>query len=195
MFQKGQGAANVAETVNYTAGSGGLCLSSTFAGWRGNCGKTRRDSETIPARRVLVVLCRLCRPIALLLAVDLSAHRKPRPISMRSAARWTAVWVLLGLSFSAVIYLLAANRYGQGVASQMTFEYLAGYLVEESLSIDNMFVFALLFRYFSLSGENQHRVLFYGIVGAMFFRGVFVAAGSALIQFHAVVIAFGVSWC
>jgi len=81
--------------------------------------------------------------ILLLLAMDLSAHRMSRPISMRPAARWTVLWVLLGTGFSGVIYLLAANRYGAGVASQMSFEYLAGYLVEESLSIDNIFVLAL----------------------------------------------------
>jgi tellurite resistance protein TerC len=129
--------------------------------------------------------------ILLLLVMDLAAHRTSRPISTRAAARWTGLWVLLGMGFSGVIYLLAANRYGPGVARQMSFEYLAGYLVEESLSIDNMFVFALVFRYFSLGGEQQHRVLFYGILGAMVSRGIFVAAGSALIQFHWVVIAFG----
>lgn len=130
--------------------------------------------------------------ILLLLAMDLSAHRMSRPISMRAAARWTGLWVLLGTGFSGVIYLLASNRYGPGVASQMSFEYLSGYLVEESLSIDNMFVFALVFRYFSLGGEQQHRVLFYGILGAMVSRGIFVAAGSALIQLHWVVMAFGI---
>ena len=129
--------------------------------------------------------------VVLLMALDLSAHRKPRPISIRTAAYWTAAWVALGLSFSAAIYLLAGSRYGPAVGSQMTLEYLAGYVVEESLSIDNMFVFALVFRYFSLEGERQHRVLFYGILGAMVFRGMFVAAGSALIQFHWVVLAFG----
>ena len=130
--------------------------------------------------------------IAVLLVVDVRAHRKPGPISARSAARWTALWIFLGLSFSAVIYLLASSRYGSSVARGVTFEYLAGYLVEESLSVDNMFVFALLFRYFSLKPEQQHRVLFYGIVGAMVFRGIFVAAGAALIRFHFVVVGFGV---
>ena len=130
--------------------------------------------------------------IVLLLALDLSAHRGPRPISMRSAARWTAVWMFLGLAFSVVIYLLAAGRAGPDAAGRVTIEYLAGYLVEEALSVDNMFVFALLFRYFGLAGELQHRVLFYGILGAMVFRGMFVAAGSALIQFHWVVVGFGV---
>jgi tellurite resistance protein TerC len=129
--------------------------------------------------------------IVLLLVIDLAAHRTSGPISVRVAARWTGLWVLLGMGFTCVIYLTAANRYDPGVARQMSFEYLAGYLVEESLSIDNMFVFALVFRYFSLNVAQQHRVLFYGILGAMVSRGIFVAAGSALIQFHWVVIAFG----
>jgi tellurite resistance protein TerC len=129
--------------------------------------------------------------IVLLLVIDLAAHRTSGPISVRVAARWTGLWVLLGMGFTCVIYLTAANRYDPGVARQMSFEYLAGYLVEESLSIDNMLVFALVFRYFSLNVAQQHRVLFYGILGAMVSRGIFVAAGSALIQFHWVVIAFG----
>jgi len=129
--------------------------------------------------------------IVLLLALDLWVHRKPAPISMPAAAAWTVVWILLGLGFTGVIYMLASHSYDPRIASQMSFEYLAGYLVEESLSVDNMFVFALVFRYFSLGTEQQHRVLFYGILGAMIFRAIFVAAGSALIQLHWVVIAFG----
>ena len=129
--------------------------------------------------------------VALLLGVDLAAHRSARPITMRSAAGWTAAWVSIGIGFGAVIYLLALHRYDPSVAGRVTLEYLAGYLVEESLSVDNMFVFALLFRYFSLGTVHQHRVLLFGILGAMVFRGMFVAAGSALIRFHWVVITFG----
>lgn len=130
--------------------------------------------------------------IVLLLVLDLSAHRNSDSISMRAAVRWTGVWLVLGMSFSFVIYLLTAHHYGGDVARQMSIEYLTGYLVEESLSIDNMFVFALIFRYFSLGAKHQHRVLFYGILGAMILRGLFIAAGSALIQFRWVVLAFGV---
>jgi tellurite resistance protein TerC len=111
--------------------------------------------------------------IGILLALDLSAHRKTRQLSMRTSTLWTAFWLFLGLGFSVVIYLLAASQYGAAVATRTTFEYLTGYLVEKSLSIDNMFVFAMLFRYFALSGTQQHRVLLYGIVGAMVFRGIF----------------------
>ena len=130
--------------------------------------------------------------ITLLLVIDLSAHRASDSISMRAAVRWTGVWLVLGMSFSVVIYLLTAHHYGGDVARRMSIEYLTGYLVEESLSIDNMFVFALIFRYFSLGAKQQHRVLFYGILGAMILRGLFIAAGSALIQFRWVVLAFGV---
>jgi tellurite resistance protein TerC len=130
--------------------------------------------------------------IVLLLVLDLSAHRSSGSISMRGAVRWTGVWLVLGMSFSFVIYLLTAHHYGGDAARQMSVEYLTGYLVEESLSIDNMFVFALIFRYFSLGAKQQHRVLFYGILGAMVLRGVFIAAGSALIQFRWVVLTFGV---
>jgi tellurite resistance protein TerC len=101
-------------------------------------------------------------------------------------------WAALGLSFSVVIYALAASRYGSEIARQAGLEYVTGYLVEESLSIDNMFVFALVFRYFSLGPEHQHRVLLYGVLGAMIFRGVFVATGAALIRFPWVLIAFGI---
>jgi len=130
--------------------------------------------------------------IGILLGLDLSAHRKARPLSVRTATAWTVFWLFLGLAFSLIVYLLAASRYDALVATRAAFEYLTGYLVEESLSIDNMFVFAMLFRYFALSGVQQHRVLLYGIVGAMVFRGIFVVTGSALIQFHWVVITFGV---
>jgi tellurite resistance protein TerC len=149
-------------------------------------------TELFPFRDYLWFYAAFGGLIALLLALDLRAHRSARPLSTRTAAVWSAMWILLGLSFSLVIYLLAAGRHGSPAATRASFEYLTGYLVEESLSIDNMFVFAMLFRYFSLGAAQQHRVLFYGIVGAMAFRGIFVAAGSALIQFHWVVIAFGV---
>ena len=128
--------------------------------------------------------------IVLLLAIDLLVHAKARPVTMRAAASWATFWTALGLGFTCVIYLLA-KRHGAEIANQKALEYLTGYLLEESLSVDNMFVFALVFRYFSLESEHQHRVLFYGILGAMIFRGLFVAAGSALIQLRWCVIGFG----
>jgi tellurite resistance protein TerC len=80
---------------------------------------------------------------------------------------------------------------GPVAARQVTLEFLTGYVVEESLSIDNMFVFALVFRYFAVPAKYQHRILFYGVLGAIVFRGIFIAAGALLIKFHWVVIVFG----
>jgi tellurite resistance protein TerC len=130
--------------------------------------------------------------VVILLAIDLALHRQERPISFRNAAIWTAVWISLALVFSYVLYLFTAARHSPGVGRQLSLEFLAGYVVEESLSVDNMFVFALVFRYFAVPLRYQHKVLFYGVLGAMIFRGVFIAAGTALVRFEWVMIVFGV---
>ena len=130
--------------------------------------------------------------ILLLLALDLSLHRGGRTMPVRHAALWTVAWAALALAFSGGLYLFSAARFGAQNASRVTLEFLAGYVVEESLSIDNMFVFALVFRYFGIPRDLQHRVLFYGVLGAIVFRGIFIAGGAALVRFHWVVIVFGV---
>lgn len=130
--------------------------------------------------------------IIVLLAIDLTAHGKAERVSIREAALWTAVWVALAAAFGFALYAFSVSRFGTGPARQVSLEFAAGYLVEESLSVDNMFVFALVFQYFAVPAKYQHRVLFYGVLGAMVFRGAFIAAGSALIRFHWVVILFGV---
>ncbi len=129
--------------------------------------------------------------VAVLLAVDLAFHRQEREISFRNAAAWTAVWISLALAFSYVLYLFAAARHSPEVGRQLSLEFLAGYVVEESLSVDNMFVFVLVFRYFAVPSRYQHKVLFYGVVGAMIFRGLFIAAGTALVRFEWVMTLFG----
>src|SRR5450759_4638376 len=129
--------------------------------------------------------------VAILLAIDLAFHRQDRPVSFRNAAIWTAVWISLALAFSYALYLFAAARHSPAVGRQLSLEFLAGYVVEESLSVDNMFVFALVFRYFTVPLRYQHKVLFYGVLGAMIFRGVFIAAGTALVRFEWVMILFG----
>jgi tellurite resistance protein TerC len=129
--------------------------------------------------------------VAILLAIDLAFHRQDRPISFRNAAIWTAVWISLALAFGYVLYLFAAARHSPAVGRQLSLEFLAGYVVEESLSVDNMFVFALVFRYFAVPLRYQHKVLFYGVLGAMIFRGLFIAAGSALVRFEWIMILFG----
>ena len=111
--------------------------------------------------------------ILLMLAVDLFAHRDAHVIKVKEAALWSNLWVVLGIGFGVVIW--------QWAGSEFAAQYFAGYLIEKSLAIDNVFVWAIIFSYFAVPRQYQHRVLFYGVVGALVFRGVFIAAGSALI--------------
>lgn len=109
-----------------------------------------------------------------LLAVDLFGRRGSRTVSLKEAGAWSALWISLGLLFGAV--LLA----WQG--AQTAGEYLAGYLIEYSLSVDNIFVFAVILGYFSVPSEYRHKVLFWGILGAIALRGMFIFGGAALIN-------------
>jgi tellurite resistance protein TerC len=120
-----------------------------------------------------------------LLSLDLFVfHRDARPVSMREAAVWVTIWVALGLGFGAWIFLT------RGVTSGG--EYLAGYLIEYSLSMDNVFVFAVLFAYFGVPAVYQHRLLFWGVLGAIVFRAIFIVAGIALLNaLHFVIYIFG----
>lgn len=130
--------------------------------------------------------------IMVLLWVDLRLHRRSAMQTVRAAAWWTGVWVMLALAFCGALYWYASIAWSAAAGRQMGMEFLAGYIVEESLSIDNMFVFALMFRYFHVSGEYQHEVLFYGVLGAIVFRAIFIAVGTALIHLEWVLVAFGV---
>jgi tellurite resistance protein TerC len=111
--------------------------------------------------------------ILAMLAIDLLAHRRAHAVGVREALAWSAVWVALGLAFGAVIWW----AWGAEFAGQ----YFAGYVIEKSLAVDNVFVFAIIFGYFAVPREYQHRILFYGVLGALVFRAVFIAAGSVLI--------------
>jgi tellurite resistance protein TerC len=123
--------------------------------------------------------------ILLLLALDLLVfHREAHEVSFREASVFTGVWVSLGLAFGGVIWWW---RGGTDAA-----RYLAGFLLEKSLAIDNIFVFALIFTYFAVPAKYQHRVLFWGILGALVFRGLFIAGGAALLDtFHWTIYVFG----
>jgi tellurite resistance protein TerC len=122
--------------------------------------------------------------IVAMLAVDLFAHRRAHVVSVREAAAWSGIWVALGLGFGAVVWLAYGPQAGG--------EYFAGYLIEKSLAVDNVFVFALIFGYFAVPRELQHRVLFYGVLGALVFRALFIAGGAALLdRFHWVLYLFG----
>ncbi len=116
--------------------------------------------------------------ITVLLALDLGVfHRRAREVRFREALLWTTLWVLLALCFGFWIY--------RGQSRDSGLEFLTGYLIELSLSMDNVFVMALIFGYFHVPLRFQHRVLFWGILGAILMRGVMIAAGAALIkEFH-----------
>ena len=111
--------------------------------------------------------------IVLMLAVDLFAHRKAHVIGVREAALWSAVWVASGVGFGVLVWQLYGAEFGQ--------QYFAGYLIEKSLAVDNVFIWAIIFTYFAVPREFQHRALFLGVLGAQVFRGIFIAAGSAII--------------
>jgi tellurite resistance protein TerC len=144
--------------------------------------------------------------IIVLLAVDLGVfHRKSHTISIREAARWSVMWISLALVFNVALYFYAQYALSHdprlsaepgfdpfAAARQVALEFLAGYVVEYTLSVDNMFVFVVIFTFFRVPSHLQHRVLFYGILGALVFRGTFIALGSILLSYHWIVVLFGV---
>ncbi|MCT9139448.1 TerC family protein [Streptomyces violarus] len=117
------------------------------------------------------------------LAIDLLAHRQAHIIHFKEAAAWSAVWVGLAITFGVAVFLVVGTSAGV--------EYTTAWLLEKSLSVDNLFVFALIFGYFKVPRAYQHRVLFLGVLGALVFRGLFLAAGVAVVsRFTAVLYAF-----
>ncbi|MBI4243855.1 MAG: TerC family protein [Planctomycetes bacterium] len=120
-----------------------------------------------------------------MLALDLGVfHRKSHEVKIKEALVWSAAWITLALLFNLVIY------FWQGRATAL--EFLTGYLLEKSLSVDNIFVFLLIFSYFRVPTHYQHKVLFWGILGALVMRAIFIALGITLIQkFHWVIYIFG----
>jgi tellurite resistance protein TerC len=131
--------------------------------------------------------------IAAFLALDLGVfHRKAHAVGFREAGIWTVVWIVLALAFNFAFYRFAAWQLGDEVAARHSgLEFLTGYVVEKALSLDNIFVFVVIFGFFGIAPKFQHRVLFYGIAGALVFRAIFIAAGSALLQHHWVIVLFG----
>lgn len=128
-----------------------------------------------------------------LLALDLGVfHRRAHAPTFREAALWMCIWVALAIMFCFGLYLYTGAEFGELRAKRAALEFLTGYVVEESLSLDNMFVFVLIFGYFQIPVKFHHRVLFYGILGALLFRAIFIALGSSLLQFEWVVIVFGI---
>lgn len=123
--------------------------------------------------------------VLIMLALDLGVfHRKSHEISVREALSWTFVWILLALIFNVIIYFWRGQ--------QQALEFFTGYLVEKALSVDNIFVFIMIFTYFHIPPIYQHKVLFWGIIGALIMRVIFIFAGVALLEkFHFTIYIFG----
>jgi tellurite resistance protein TerC len=120
-----------------------------------------------------------------MLALDLGVfHRTAHEVSIKEASLWSVAWISLALVFNLGLYFWRG--------SEVALQFLTGYLIEKSLSVDNIFVFVLIFTYFAVPSIYQHRVLFWGVLGALVMRGVMIAAGAALIkEFHWVIYIFG----
>ena len=123
--------------------------------------------------------------VLLMLALDLGIfHRKAHEVSIKEALTWTFIWVSLALVFNAIIFFWRGR--------QQALEFFTGYLVEKALSLDNIFVFIMIFTYFQIPSKYQHKVLFWGIIGALLMRVIFIFAGVALIEkFHFTIYIFG----
>ncbi len=140
--------------------------------------------------------------IAALLAIDLGVfHKEAHRVGMREATSWAAVWVGVALLFNVGLYFWSLSFLSahppvgltiEEAAKRTAMEFLAGYVVEYSLSVDNLFVFVVVMNYFRIPPELRHRVLFLGILAALVFRGVFVIIGAALLQFQWIVWLLGV---
>ena len=119
-----------------------------------------------------------------ILLVDLRLHRHGRAVGFRAALSWSATYVVLAAAFAVLLYFWQGH--------QVALEFITGYVLEVSLSIDNLFVFLIIFNYFAVPDEQQHRVLFWGVLGALLLRGIFIGAGVGLIsRFHWVLYVFG----
>jgi len=123
--------------------------------------------------------------VAAMLALDLGVfHRPGRVIKFREAVGWSVMWITLAMAFAAVLYFWHGRT--------ESLEFVTGYVIELSLSVDNLFIFLLIFHYFKVPASDQHKVLFWGIVGALVMRAVFILVGVTLIsRFHVIIYAFG----
>lgn len=130
-----------------------------------------------------------------MLALDLGVfHRKKHRIGFREAIGWTVAWISLAGLFAVLIYLFGQEMVGRTARpnEQLSLEFITGYVIELSLSVDNLFIFLLIFRYFAVPRQFQHEVLFWGVIGALIMRAIFIVAGIALLnRFHWIIYVFG----
>lgn len=133
--------------------------------------------------------------VVAMLALDLGVfHRKKHVVEFREALGWTAVWIALAACFALFLYFWGHTLAGTTARSnsQLSLEFIAGYVIEQSLSVDNLFIFLLLFRSFQVPAEQQHGVLFWGVIGALVMRIIFIFAGITLLNaFHWLIYIFG----
>lgn len=144
--------------------------------------------------------------VLLFLALDLGVfHKKAHEVSLKESSIWTTIWISLALFFNYLFYLYAQWRFStdekylsiagfnpEAQAKSTALEFLTGFVIEKSLAVDNIFIFAVVFGYFAIPKMYQHRVLFWGVLGALIFRAIFIGMGSLLMQYEWVVIFFGV---
>lgn len=144
--------------------------------------------------------------VFVLLAIDLGVfHRDAHEVSFKESLTWSIIWISLALIFNFLFYQYALWRFPQvdrlisipgfnpeASAVQVALEFLTGYVVEKTLAVDNIFIFVVVFGFFAIPLKYQHRVLFFGIIGALFFRVIFIALGSILLQYQFIVIFFGI---
>ncbi|MEX2235707.1 MAG: TerC family protein, partial [Cyclobacteriaceae bacterium] len=123
--------------------------------------------------------------VIIMLVVDLKVfHRHAHEIKIKEALLWSAFWIMLAMIFNTFLYFW--------LGSEVALQFFTGYLIEKSLSVDNLFVFLLIFSYFKVPAKYQHKVLFWGILGALVMRGILIGVGVALIAtFHWIIYVFG----
>lgn len=141
-----------------------------------------------------------------MLLLDLGVfHKHDHEVTIKESAFWTVAWVSLALIFNVVLYQYSLHKFqtdprllavpgfdGIAAAKQVALEFLTGFIIEKALAVDNIFVFIVIFSYFAIPAKYQHRVLFFGVLGALVFRACFIALGAALLQYHWVIVAAGV---
>lgn len=121
--------------------------------------------------------------VIIMLVLDLTVfHKKDEVMKVKTALLWSAFWIGLAVVFNIGIYIVGGNMWGAEIGKQKALEFLTGYLIEESLSVDNLFVFIMIFSFFGIEAKYQHRILFWGIIGAIVMRAIFIFAGVAIIE-------------
>jgi tellurite resistance protein TerC len=148
-------------------------------------GAAQRRQRVLPIPDTALLWIGFTLFVLVMLALDLGVfHRKAHEVSIKEALAWSVTWIALALAFNVGLYFWRGG--------EIALQFFTGYLIEKSLSVDNIFVFVLIFSYFAVPSKYQHRVLFYGILGALIMRAAMIAAGAALIkEFHWIIYIFG----